>query len=82
MGVYLRYDQRQFPVYIAWRMMREGLYAFGLEPSTNPFGEVDELLAAGYQLLLAPGEQRTYEIEFGVLVGGDEIDAFTNALPS
>jgi hypothetical protein len=24
--------------YLAWRMMREGLYAIGLEPATNPFG--------------------------------------------
>jgi hypothetical protein len=81
-GVYLRYDQRQFPVYIAWRMMREGLYAVGLEPSTNPFGDLDELRAQGHRVSLEPGEQRTYETEFGILLGADEIDAFTDALPS
>ena len=37
-GVYLRYDARALPAYLAWRMMREGLYAIGLEPATNPFG--------------------------------------------
>jgi Domain of unknown function (DUF4432) len=82
LGVYLRYDQRQLPVYIAWRMMREGLYALGLEPSTNPFGELPDLLAQGYPLLLQPGDRRTYETEFGVLVGADEIDAFRNSLPT
>src|SRR5205814_1775427 len=81
-GVYLRYDQRQFPVYIAWRMMREGLYAIGIEPSTNPFGELHELLAQGYPLMLEPGESRTYETEFGILDGTDAIDAFAAALPS
>jgi hypothetical protein len=82
LGVYLRYDQRQLPVYIAWRMMREGLYAIGLEPATNPFGELEELLAAGYPLRLAPGESRTYETEFGILDGGDAIDAFAASLPT
>ena len=82
LGVYLRYDQRQLPVYIAWRMMREGLYAIGLEPSTNPFGELDDLLAQGYPLMLKPGEQRTYELEFGILDGADAITEFGASLPS
>ena len=82
LGVYLRYDQRQFPVYIAWRMMREGLYAIGMEPSTNPFGDLEELLADGYPLMLEPGESRTYETEFGILNGAEAIDAFAAALPS
>jgi Domain of unknown function (DUF4432) len=82
LGVYLRYDQRQLPVHIAWRMMREGLYAIGIEPATNPFGDLDELLGDGYQLMLKPGESRTYETEFGILDGADAIDAFADALPS
>ncbi len=82
LGVYLRYDQSQFPVYIAWRMMREGLYAIGLEPSTVPFGPLDDLVAQGYPVMLEPGEQRTYAIEFGVLDGADEIAAFVASLPS
>jgi hypothetical protein len=82
LGVYLRYDHRQFPVYIAWRMMREGLYAIGLEPATNPFGELEQLLADGYRVMLEPGESRTYETEFGILDGADAIDAFAESLPS
>jgi hypothetical protein len=82
LGVYLRYDQRQFPTYIAWRMMREGLYAIGMEPSTNPFGELDELIAQGYPLMLEPGASRTYETEFGILDGADAIDAFAAGLPT
>jgi hypothetical protein len=81
LGVFLRYDQRQLPVYVGWRMMREGLYALGLEPSTNPFGQVADLAAQGFPVMLAPGEARSYDIEFGVLVGADEIDAFADSLP-
>src|SRR5439155_25462778 len=81
LGVYLRYDARQLPAYLAWRMMREGLYAIGLEPATNPFGNPRELIEQGFPLLLAPGETRTYELELGVLAGREEIDAFAGSLP-
>jgi hypothetical protein len=81
LGFYLRYDPRHLPAYLAWRMMREGLYAIGLEPATNPFGNPSDLVEQGYPLLLAPGESRTYELEFGMLVGAGEIDAFAESLP-
>jgi Domain of unknown function (DUF4432) len=80
-GFYLRYDQRQLPAYLAWRMMREGLYAVGLEPATNPFGNPTDLIEQGYPITLAAGESRKYELEFGLLAGPDEIDAFAEALP-
>jgi hypothetical protein len=60
-------------------MMREGLYAIGLEPSTTPFGTTEELLAKGHGVLLAPGERREYDLEFGILAGSAEIDAFTSS---
>lgn len=84
LGAYLRYDASTLPVYIAWRMMREGLYALGMEPSTNPFGDPKELAGQGYAMVLGPGEQRRYELEYGVLVGGEAIERFeaTLAVPS
>jgi hypothetical protein len=82
LGVYLRYDQEQLPTYIAWRMMREGLYAIGMEPATNPFGNPAELIPAGHRMLIQPGEQRTYELEVGVLAGGEAIDDFASSLPN
>jgi hypothetical protein len=81
-GAYLRYDQRTLPAYIEWRMMGEGLYAVGMEPSTNPFSTVPELVKAGYPVMIQPGERREYRLEFGVLAGGDAIDAFASSLPS
>lgn len=81
LGVYLRYDSSTLPVYLEWRMMGEGLYAVGMEPSTNTFGEVAELLEAGWPLMMEPGEERVYQVEFGVLAGGQEIDRFAAQLP-
>lgn len=81
LGAYLRYDQRQLPVYVAWRMMREGLFAIGLEPATTPFGTTQELIEQSYPVMMSPGERRTYELEFGILAG-DAIAAFAASLPA
>ena len=82
LGVYLRYDPSTLPVYLEWRMMGEGLYAVGMEPSTNGFKTIPELIEAGYPVMLEPGEERVYQLEFGVLAGGAEIDAFAQSLPA
>jgi len=81
LGFYLRYDARMLPAYLAWRMMREGLYAIGLEPATNPFGTPEELISQGFPIVLRPGETRTYELEFGVLAGEQELARFEESLP-
>lgn len=82
LGVYLRYDPTTLPVYLEWRMMGEGLYAVGMEPATNAFTPIPELISQGAPIMLAPGEERVYELEFGVLAGGAEIDAFQKDLPT
>lgn len=81
-GVYLRYTASQLPHYIAWRQMAEGLYAVGIEPATNPFSTPAELEEQGYPVTLQPGEERRYDLEFGVLDGGEAIEAFEASLPS
>ena len=53
----------------------------GLEPATNPFGNPAELAAQGFPVLLAPGESRAYELEFGILTDSSQIDAFAESLP-
>lgn len=81
-GVFLRYRHEQLPYYLAWRQMAEGLYAVGLEPATNPFGTPPDLIADGYPIMMEPGEERRYELAFGILDGKGEIDAFAEALPA
>jgi hypothetical protein len=82
LGVYLKYDAARLPVYIEWRMMAEGLYAVGMEPATNGFKTVPELVEDGAPVMIEPGEERTYDLEFGVLAGGEAIDAFAASLPA
>jgi hypothetical protein len=82
LGVYVRYDPTTLPVYLEWRMMGEGLYAVGIEPSTNAFKTIPELLKDGVPIMLEPGEERRYELEFGVLPGGAAIDEFAASLPA
>jgi hypothetical protein len=82
LGVLLRYDPSTLPVYLEWRMMGEGLYAVGMEPATNGFQSIAELIEAGYPIMLEPGEERVYELEFGVLAGGRAIDDFAAGLPT
>lgn len=79
-GVYLRYDTTTLPVYVAWRMMREGLYALGMEPATNAFGNPKDLVAQGLPVVMEPGEQRRYELEYGILAGADAIARFESTL--
>jgi hypothetical protein len=82
LGVYLDYDATNLGVYIEWRMMAEGLYAVGMEPATNGFKTIPELVADGAPVMMEPGEERTYDLEFGVLAGGDAIEAFAASLPA
>jgi hypothetical protein len=76
-ALYVIYDRAQLPRYIQWRMMGEGQYAVGIEPSTNGFGR-DEVRKAGELIVLQPGEKRIYDLEVGVLDGAAAIDDFRN----
>lgn len=67
-GVYVVYNQNQFPQYLEWRMMGEGQYAVGIEPCTNTFGR-DIARNLGQLITLQPGEKRIYDLEVGVLDG-------------
>lgn len=82
LGAYINYDPSTLPTYLEWRMMGEGLYAVGMEPSTNGFKTIPELIEGGFPVMMEPGEERTYQLEFGVLAGGEAIDAFAASLPS
>ena len=81
LGAFLRYDTSTLPIFIEWRMMREQLYAVGMEPATNSFGTIEELKKAGVKLMLEPGQSRTYRLEMGALPGSEAISKFEASLP-
>jgi hypothetical protein len=74
-GIYVVYNQRQFPQYLEWRMMGEGQYAVGIEPCTNTFGR-EIARERGQLITLQPGEKRVYDLEVGVLDGAAAVSAF------
>ena len=80
LGVYLRYDPLELPCFTEWKMMNSDEYVVGLEPGNClPLGRAAER-AAGRLRHLAPGEAREFNLEFGVLDGGDAIRSFEQAM--
>lgn len=76
LGTYEVFDRRQLPYHFVWRMLGEGTYVVGIEPSTNRTAGRLDARARGELLELAAGERRTYDLELGALVGEDAIAAF------
>ena len=78
-GYYIRYNRRQLPHFTEWKMMGEGMYVVGTEPCTMPLASRAELRERGELEFLEPDEERTIELEIGVVTGPrrvKEIEAF------
>lgn len=65
LSVGVRFDTGQLPYLYQWKLLGEGTYVIGLEPSNCPvvFGRA-AARAAGKLPVLAPGERRDYVVEF------------------
>jgi hypothetical protein len=85
LGGFQVYKPSQLPHHATWRMLGEGTYVVGLEPSTNSMAGRADARARGTLIQLAPGETREYELQLGALDGRHEVEAFEariNALKS
>ena len=61
--VELRYARAEYPIFVEWKMMGEGLYVVGLEPANcHVEGRIRER-DRGTLPMLAPGETRHYGLE-------------------
>ncbi len=76
LGAYEVFNQAQLPHHFIWRMLGEGTYAVGIEPSTNRTAGRLDARERGELIELDPGETRAYDLELGALDGGEAIDAF------
>jgi Domain of unknown function (DUF4432) len=75
-GAYQVFRRHQLPFHFVWRMLGEGTYVVGIEPSTNrPAGRLDAR-ERGELIELQPGETRPYELELGALDGEARIEQF------
>ena len=76
LGAYEVFRRDQLPHHFVWRMLGEGTYVVGIEPSTNRTAGRLDARERGELIELGAGESRTYELELGALVGEAELDAF------
>lgn len=82
LGLYEVYRHDQLPFHLLWRMLGEGTYVVGIEPSTNRAAGRLDARERGELIELAPGERRTYDLELGALSGEAEIEAFASRVSS
>jgi hypothetical protein len=80
LGAYQIYRHDQLPHHFIWRMLGEGTYVIGIEPSTNRPTDRLDARTRGELIELDAGESRLYELELGALVGNDEIDEFKSRI--
>lgn len=68
LGLRLRFDAATLPAMFIWRMLGQGNYVLGLEPSNcfSILGRADAR-ARGILPILQPGEERRYRLEFSVV---------------
>lgn len=77
LALYIKYDPKVLPFMVQWKMMGEGMYVMGMEPS-NTYGiDLERAQALRRLTHLEPGEHIDYNLEIGILDGADEIEAFT-----
>jgi hypothetical protein len=76
LGLYEVFRRHQLPYHFVWRMLGEGTYVVGIEPSTNRVQGRLDARERGELIVLAPGETREYDLELGALDGAAAIDAF------
>jgi hypothetical protein len=75
-GAYEVFNNQQLPFHFVWRMLGEGTYTVGIEPSTNRTGGRLDARERGELIVLEPGESRTYDLELGALDGQEAIGRF------
>jgi len=82
LGLEVEVRQEEFPFQFQWQNYQKGLYAMGIEPSTNhvlgkPFAKRRNEL-----IWLEHGEERRYSTRFRILDGRKDIDAARRRIES
>lgn len=69
MGVYVKFDTRELPIFLQWKMMRSREYVCGLNPATNFAEGRKQALENNEVNLIDPMEKRKISIEIGITEG-------------
>jgi hypothetical protein len=78
LGIYYRYRLAELPHMMQWVLVRAGTYVAALEPHNCPMWGRARARENGNLPFLAPGEEREYSFEVGVLANNDEIEAMAS----
>jgi len=73
MGVYLKYDTQQLPVFLQWKMMRSKEYVCGFAPATTNAEGRKVAIEKNETIFLEPLEKKIFSIEIGVTEDIDSI---------
>lgn len=76
LGFYLKYDKRQLPVFLQWKMMRSREYVCGFAPATNFAEGRGTALQKKEALYINPMEKKEFLIELGVIESIEELQKF------
>jgi hypothetical protein len=72
LGVYVKFDRTQLPEFFTFKMMGQGDYEFGLEPSNClPMGRAFEKERTGWKYI-EPQSSQDFDLEIGVVEGERE----------
>ncbi len=82
LGFFVEFDRREFPHLFQWQNFQEGLYALGIEPSTNHV--LGKLYAReqGQLRWLDHGEGCSYTTRIGVVDGSEALRALRERIES
>jgi len=81
LGVYVKYNKKELPRFIQWKMLGEGTYVMGMEPSNSLVLGRDKERALKTLQYIRSQETREFNLEIGVLVR-DDIDIFEEKVNS
>jgi len=76
LGVYVKYSIKELPYFIEWKMMNEGTYVVGMEPSNCLVEGRNKERKEKRLKFLKPGEIKEYHLEIGVIEGKTQLSAF------
>jgi hypothetical protein len=82
LGLSVSWRRDQLWNLIEWKQLGEGDYVLGTEPANNRAEGVARAAKEGKVEFIEPGATREFDLEFGVLVGQEEIAAFEGSLPA
>ncbi len=82
LGLYVKYRKETLPHLVQWKMMGEGAYVVGMEPSNNRLRGRPAEREAGTLVELEPEERVSMFLEIGVLSGQREIKDYQKKVAS